>query len=95
MNTKRIFTKQLKELFLVGLILILFSGISQGATHYVSPDGNYSWVESININTACSYSTAMSNAIAGDTVYFRGGTYNLPGKVQPYNPLTQVHLKIQ
>jgi hypothetical protein len=77
MNTKRIFTKQFKELFLVGLILILFSGISQGATHYVSPDGNYSWVESININTPCSPPTAMLNAVAGDVVYFRGGMYDV------------------
>ena len=82
-----IFSTALRKLILLsGFISILFSGISMAATHYVSPSGNHSWVESINIDTPCSVSTAMSNASAGDAVYFRGGTYNT-GESSYQNPV--------
>ncbi|MDH5179034.1 MAG: right-handed parallel beta-helix repeat-containing protein [Gammaproteobacteria bacterium] len=45
-------------------------------TYYVSPAGTASWAECANINTPCSGKTAVQNAMAGDTVYFRGGTYD-------------------
>lgn len=47
------------------------------AEYYVSPDGTADWNSSINIATPCSPQTAMANAVAGDIVYFRGGTYAL------------------
>lgn len=77
MRTNAHFPKHFIPFFVLGFTLILFLGISEAASHYVSLDGSYTWGESTNINTPCSALTAMSNAVAGDTVYFRGGTYNL------------------
>jgi len=48
------------------------------ATHYASPAGDATWDSSADINMPCSASTAMNNAQAGDTVYFRGGAYKAP-----------------
>jgi len=55
--------------------------------YYVAPKGNQalnatdhglsSWNDAFNIETPCSAGTAMAHAIAGDIVYFRGGTYEL------------------
>ena len=49
---------------------------SVGNVYYVSPSGTASWAECTDINTPCSLSTANVNAIAGDTVYLRGGIYD-------------------
>ena len=49
--------------------------------YYTAPNGNASWEEAQNIDTPCDLQVAAQNAIAGDTVYLRGGTYILP--VQP------------
>ncbi len=51
------------------------AGSSQGADYYVSPTGTATWIDCTNINTPCKASTALTNAMAGDVVYFRGGTY--------------------
>lgn len=53
------------------------------ATYYVSPTGAATWSNCsgstpLNGTSACSWQTAMANALAGDIVYFRSGTY-LPG----------------
>ncbi len=45
------------------------------ASYYVSPSGTASWPACTNIATPCSAVTAFASAVAGDTVYFRGGTY--------------------
>jgi hypothetical protein len=47
--------------------------------------GNGTWANSTNINTPCSISTAFSKAMAGDTVYFRGGEYKVGAGVS-YSP---------
>jgi len=47
--------------------------------HYVSPSGTGTWAQSESVSTPCSWSTAMTNAAAGDIVYFRGGTYTPTG----------------
>ncbi len=47
------------------------------STNYVSPTGSATWTQSININTPCSVSTALINAIADDVIYFLEGTYNI------------------
>ncbi len=62
--------------------IVLFSALSNAATYYVSPNGNAAWSACTNINNSCSWQTAMANAAAGDTVYFRGGTYD-PGTSCP------------
>ena len=70
-----------KSLFLLSFsiaILIFFEpAISEAATYYVSPTGSAQWAACTNINTPCSWQTAMANAVADDIVYFRGGTYNV------------------
>lgn len=62
-------------IIVVGTILIIYPTVSQAATYYVSPSGSGSWSNCINIETPCSWQTAMASAVAGDTVYFRNGTY--------------------
>ncbi len=63
--------------------------------HYASPTGTATWAQSTNINTPCSIYTAVSNAVAGDTVYCLAGTYNLTSTLNFYinsgsigNPIT-------
>ena len=55
-----------------------------GDVYYVSPSGTASWTQCTDINTPCSFSTANVNAIAGDTVNFRAGTYS-GTKLEPSN----------
>jgi hypothetical protein len=62
------------KLIYVLLSLFIYSH-ALAADHYVSVSGSASWAASTNINTPCSVATSMSNASAGDIVYFRGGTY--------------------
>ena len=64
------------------LMFLLFAGTSQAADYYVSPTGTATWANCsgstpLNGTSACSWQTAMANAVAGDVVYFRGGTYDL------------------
>ena len=59
------------------------SGESEGVSgttqvYYVSPTGTALWSECANIDTPCSWQTAVANAVAGDLILFRGGTYE-PG----------------
>jgi hypothetical protein len=60
------------------LLLILFLGpaLAYSAIHYASPDGSSTWASATNIGTPCSIKTAFASAVAGDLVYFRGGTYS-------------------
>jgi hypothetical protein len=64
------------------LLLMIGSGVFPafvaGAIHFVSPTGTASWSQSSSINSPCSTAVAFANAQAGDTVYFRGGTYRTP-----------------
>ena len=58
------------------------AGVASAAEYYVSPTGIVAWTNCsgstpLNGTLACSWQTAMANAVAGDTVYFRGGTYDL------------------
>lgn len=62
--------------------IVLFPSVSHAGIHYVSPAGNSAWSTCTVINSSCSWQTAMANAVAGDTVYFRGGTYD-PGASCP------------
>jgi hypothetical protein len=45
--------------------------------HFVSTTGLATWSAAIDVATPCSPTTAMANAVAGDTVYFRGGQYEV------------------
>jgi len=70
-----------------------FGTQAQAADYYVSPiTASTNWTAAQNIDTPCTVQTAMDSAVAGDTVYFRGGIYN-PGNapawsqnaLQPFN----------
>jgi hypothetical protein len=63
---------------------LALSGSALGATYWVSPTGAASWAACQSATplsgaSACSYVTANRYASAGDTVYYRGGTYTLSG----------------
>lgn len=46
-------------------------------THYVANNSiSTDWTAAQNSATPCNYQTAMANAVAGNVVAFRGGTYN-------------------
>jgi hypothetical protein len=49
----------------------------EAAAYYVSPSGSAKWPACANISTPCAPLTAFANAVAGDTVYFRGGQYEV------------------
>ena len=58
-------------------------------TYWVSPDGQAAWPSCrgalpINGLSACALSTANTNAVAGDTIYLRGGTYS-DQEIRPSN----------
>jgi hypothetical protein len=59
------------------------------ATYWVSPEGQAVWTSCMGalpldgVN-ACALSTANTNAVAGDTVYLRGGTYS-DQEIRPSN----------
>ena len=59
-------------------LIIVLCSLVFASHHYVSNVGTASWANSTNIATPCSTSVAFANAVAGDTVYFRGGTYRTP-----------------
>ena len=71
MNTERNYLNYIKASLLSGVILVLFISVSYAETYYVSPTGSAGWKESVSIETPCSAATAMKDAVAGDTVYFR------------------------
>lgn len=73
------------KIIFIAIIFFGFFGLagsSSAADYYVSPTGAASWANcgapAKDGTEACSRQTAMANAVAGDTVYFRGGTYE-PG----------------
>lgn len=70
----------MKRTFLLSLVLSLlfcfsYIAVSSAGTYYVAPNGTATWAQATNINTPTNGRTAMQNAVAGDIVYFRGGTY--------------------
>ncbi len=65
-----------KYIAIISILLLQF-GIVQAGTYYVSPTGSAAWSQCTNIDTPCSPEVSMANAVAGDTVYFRGGRYEL------------------
>jgi hypothetical protein len=60
---------------LIGMCLLTTS-LVHAETYYVSPTGTASWAQCTGIGTPCNGRTAVENAVAGDLVYFRGGTYD-------------------
>jgi hypothetical protein len=77
MQFVKLIFREAKIFFLcIGLFCICANAFA--TEYYVSPSGSASWSECTDIETPCSAETAMENAQAGDTIYFRGGIYVLP-----------------
>jgi PKD repeat protein len=62
--------------------IIVGSGKGSVGTYWVSPTGTATWANAKSATplsgaACCSLSTANANALAGDTVYLRGGTYGI------------------
>ena len=67
------------RVFLVGCLFVL-PGSAHAATYWVSSAGEAAWPgcrseTPLDGAAACSLATANFNAVAGDTIYLRGGTY--------------------
>jgi hypothetical protein len=60
------------------LAAALVPAFVSAAMHYISPTGSASWKQSLSANLPCSTAVAFANAVAGDTMYFRGGNYHTP-----------------
>jgi hypothetical protein len=62
-----------------------------GEVYWVSPTGTAAWAGAksqtpLSGTACCSLATANSNAIAGDTIYLRGGTYSVDKvRISPSN----------
>jgi len=80
------FNKKVILLLVVIVLIMSLSWSAYAAIHYVAPNGSATWAASTNINTPCAPAIAMSNAAAGDTVYFRGGDYYPPDVSDPSFP---------
>ena len=65
----------MKKAFLV--LFLAVNSIASAATYYVAPTGNDTYPGSIT-QPWLTWQKAFSTAQAGDTVYFRGGVYNIP-----------------
>lgn len=69
------------KIFFLYIIFFGLLGLSKNVLaveYYVSPSSvSTNWSAAQNIASPCTPQTAMANAMAGDTVYFRGGTYEL------------------
>jgi hypothetical protein len=66
----------------------------RAADYYVSPTGTATWTNCsgstpLNGTSACSWQTAMANAVADDVVLFRGGTYDV-GLIGPQRDLANM-----
>lgn len=78
------------------LMLLLLHFPMAAGTYWVSPTGASAWTACQSVTplagaAACVRTTANTNAVAGDVVYFRGGTYTIAGSgldfggIQPAN----------
>lgn len=66
----------IKLLALSTILNLLCNAGSVAGTKYVSPTGSAAWGDCTAQGSPCSKSTAISNAAAGDIVYFLDGTYS-------------------
>ena len=77
-----------KSVFAVLPMLMLFHFFVHAGTYWVSPAGGAAWDDCespsvLSIESCCSLATANANALPGDVVLMRGGSYNIP--IKPAN----------
>lgn len=82
MNSKN--KLMVSTMFVTCFLICLHASALFAGTHYVSHTGTATWNQSTNIDTPCSAESALANAVAGDLVYFRTGTYD-PGNAPDWN----------
>jgi len=68
----------MKCILFLALMVYFISTVSAGTYYVDNTTSSTNWAASTNINTPCTLATSGTNAVAGDTVYLRGGTYVLP-----------------
>lgn len=73
---------------LIVITLLSFASAAFAGTYWVSPKGMAKWANCqgdipLSGMSACSLATANTNAVAGDNINMRGGTYNIP--IKPSN----------
>lgn len=66
------------------LVVASLASCLEAGTYWVSPTGAAAWAacqsaSPLSGTAACARTTANTNAAAGDTIYFRGGTYSITG----------------
>jgi hypothetical protein len=83
--------KTARIVLFMALVIFISASTASAATYYVSPAGSASWPSCMNISTPCSAQTAMANAVAGDTIYFRGGQYAVGQSYYPSASLQPSH----
>jgi len=71
-----------RGIFILTILVLSFCvfNLAKADTYWVSPEGRASWSDCrgpnpLNGVSACNISVANQNAVAGDTVYLRGGNY--------------------
>ena len=69
-------------MIIVILLLLFTPALAHSATAWVDDNGAAAWgacqgSTPLSGASACAYATVMTNAAAGDTVYFRAGTYDV------------------
>src|SRR5580658_2063887 len=70
---------------------LMLPGVARAATYWVSPTGAAAWSAcsgstALSGAAACSLAIANANAVAGDTVYIRSGTFTLSGYTPGIGP---------
>lgn len=63
--------------FLIFISVIFLCQNVYAVDHYASPSGTDTWANSVSSSTPCSIQTGFANAVSGDTLYLRGGTYTV------------------
>jgi hypothetical protein len=77
---------------LILLAVLVMTGSGWGAKYYVAPtDSAHTWAQSLNSSTPCSWMRAMVNAVAGDTVLFKNGTYYMQRGYWSHTKMTPIN----
>jgi len=79
-------TNRTVALVAAAILSVVAPGTLSAGEYYVSPTGTGAWSECTTATRPCSATTAMANAQAGDTVFFRGGQYEVGQSTATWPP---------